>query len=227
MTEVRDWRSVMFQQLFGTGGKSTLVEAAFKDVSTMLQQSAKMLDHSLAALLQNRELDVDLEHMDDVVDEGERMVRRTILEHLSVNPRQDLVASLILVSMVQDAERIGDFSRGLGELVTLGKQPRQGPPAEELRQLAGRLRPMFEVCERAFRRDDVDLAREVIATHGKLKPALIAYTKRIAESDLTADMAIVYATAARILRRISAHLSNIASTVVQPYDRIRHGDEEV
>jgi phosphate uptake regulator len=217
----------MFQRIFGTGGKSTLVEAAFKDVSTMLQQSAKMLDHSLAALLENRELDVDLEHMDDVVDEGERMVRRTILQHLSVNPQQDLVASLILVSMVQDAERIGDFSRGLGELVGLAKQPRQGAPAENLRQLAGRLRPMFEVCERAFRSDDVDLAREVITTHGELKPALIAYTKRIAESELSADMAIVYATAARILRRISAHLSNIASTVVQPYDRIRHGDEEV
>ncbi len=43
---------------------------------------------------------------------------------------------------------------------------------------------------------------------------------------LSADMAIVYATGARILRRISAHLSNVASTVVQPYDRIRHGDED-
>jgi hypothetical protein len=48
----------------------------------------------------------------------------------------------------------------------------------------------------------------------------------VAASDLSANMAIVYAVAARILRRISAHLSNIASTVVQPYDRIRHGDED-
>ena len=49
---------------------------------------------------------VDLVEMDDVVDEGEREVRRTVLEHLSMNPRQDLVASLILVSIVNDAERI-------------------------------------------------------------------------------------------------------------------------
>jgi phosphate uptake regulator len=66
-----------------------------------------------------------------------------------------------------------------------------------------------------------------VTTHTELKKAFKDYTGKVAESDLSADMAIVYASAARILRRISAHLSNIASTVVQPYDRIRHGDEDV
>jgi phosphate uptake regulator len=217
----------MFQRLFGSDSKSGLVEAAFEDVTTMFRQSAKMLDLSLGALLDNEELQVDLDDMDDVVDEGERMVRRTILQHLSVNPRQDLVASLILVSTVQDAERIGDFARGLGELVGLAGSSREGRFADELRALTDRLRPMFDVCERAFRDDDVEEARQVVATHTELKKAFKDYTAQVAKSDLSADMAIVYASAARILRRISAHLSNIASTVVQPYDRIRHDDEGV
>ena len=63
--------------------------------------------------------------------------------------------------------------------------------------------------------------------HVELKRSLMDYTRRVAASELSADMAIVYAASARILRRISAHLSNIASTVVQPYDRIRHGDEDL
>ncbi len=217
----------MFQRLFGADSKSKLVEAAFEDVSTMFRQSAKMLDLSLSALLDNEELQVDLNHMDDVVDEGERMVRRTILQHLSVNPRQDLVASLILASTVQDAERIGDFARGLAELIGLAGSPREGRFADELRVLSDRLQPMFEVCERAFRDDNIDEARQVVVTHTELKQAFIDYTAELAKSDLTADMAIVYSSAARILRRISAHLSNIASTVVQPYDRIRHDDEDV
>jgi phosphate uptake regulator len=217
----------MFERLFGTGKTSALVEASFRDITTMLQQSARMLDHSLAALLNHEELRVDLEDMDDVVDEGERMVRRSILQHLSVSPQQDLVASLVLVSMVQDAERIGDFARGLAEVVGLAKSRREGPLADELRSLAGRVRPLFEESESAFREDDAERAREVIARHRAIKADLIAYTQRIADSDLTADMALVYGSAARILRRISAHLSNIASTVVQPYDRIRHGDEDV
>jgi hypothetical protein len=60
-----------------------------------------------------------------------------------------------------------------------------------------------------------------------LRDELKEYRNRVAASDLTADMAVVYAGAAQILRRVGAHLSNIASTVVQPYDRIRHGDEDV
>ena len=218
---------MLFNRIFGSDQPSTLVEAAFEDVSRMLQQSAKMLDHSLATLLDNKILEVDLEHMDDVVDEGERMVRRTILEHLSINPKQDLVASLILVSMVQDAERIGDFSRGLAEVSSLAKSPRQGSFNDELRALADRLKPLFELCEKAFREDDSEKAKQVVSTHTELKQAFVDYTARVADSDLPADMAIVYASAARMLRRISAHLSNIASTVSQPYDRIRHGDEDV
>jgi phosphate uptake regulator len=216
----------MWERIFGPGEQSNLVDTAFKDVSRMVQQSAKMLDHSLAALLDNEPLDVDLDHMDDVVDEGERLVRRTILAHLSVNPRQDLVASLILVSMVQDAERIGDFARGLGELISIAQSPRQGPFAEGLARIGARLRPLFEICERAFIEDDIERARQVVSTHTELKQETIDYTLQIAKSDLSADMVIVYSAGARILRRISAHLSNIASTVVQPYDRIRHGDED-
>jgi len=218
---------MMWKQLFGTGSPSTLVESAFKDVTRMLERSAAMLDLSLESLLDNKVLTADLEHMDDVVDEGERMVRRTVLQHLSVNPRQDLVASLILASMVQDVERIGDFARGLSELVELAGSPRGGIHAEGLRTLASRVRPMFEVCTAAFVEGDSEQAKVVIQSHLSLKKDCAAYTEQVAASDLTADMAIVYAVAARILRRISAHLSNVASTVVQPYDRIRHGDEDV
>jgi len=216
----------MFPRLFrDQPSTSTLIEAAFRDVSEMLTQSGRMLDHALAALLDNAALEVDLDEMDDSVDEGERMVRRSVLEHLAVNPKQDLVASLVLASMVQDAERIGDFARGLSELVPLAKGPRQGPFRDRLKELAGRLRPLFGQCQEAFRDDDPAKARQLMATHEELKTQLRGLMAEVAASDLTADMAVVYAVAARALSRVSAHLSNIASSVVQPYDRIRHGDE--
>lgn len=218
---------MFFKQIFAPAEGSPLVKSAFADVSAMLEQAADMLDHSLIVLLDNRPITVDLEQLDDVIDEAERRVRRTILQHLAVNPRQDLVASLVLVSMVQDAERIGDFARGLVELVKMARSPRQGPFADELRRFAERVRPMFPMCERAFRKADVEEARKVIAAHRELRKELKGYRSRVAASDLSADMAIVYAGAAQILRRVGAHLSNIASTVVQPYDRIRHGDEAV
>lgn len=215
-----------FKQLFNPFTPSPLVESAFTDVSGMLTQSAQMLDHALHVLVDNEPLSLDLEGMDDVVDEAERRVRRTILQHLALNPQQDLVASLVLVSMVQDAERIGDVARGMVELVQVARSPRTGPFADELRELGARLQPLFAITERAFRTAGADEARQVIAEHARLRDALKAYRARLADSDLTPDMAIVYAGSAQILRRVGAHLANIASTVVQPYDRIRHLDED-
>ena len=217
----------MLKRLFGLNKPSTLIEEAFRDVSRMLQQAGSMLDHSLAVLLDNRKLEVDLKEMDEVINEAERMVRRGILEHLVVSPREDLAASLVLASIVQDAERIGDFARGLADIAALAKSPREGPFADQLRALAERVRPLFEQCEEAFREDDVEKSRILEATHRALKAELISYVKKIAESELSADMALVYGTTATMLRRISSHLSNIVSTVIQPFDRIRQGSKDV
>ena len=216
----------MFKGFFSGAQRSPLIEAAFDDVSEMLRRSARMLDLALEALLENQPLEADLDELDDPVDEAERMVRRSVLEHLSFNPEKDLVASLVLVSLVQDAERIGDFARGIGELVPLAKSERTGPFAERLRARAGELRPLFGETERAFLDDDPDAARQVMTRCAELKEDFQRFTADIADSDLSADMAVVYANAARILRRIGSHLSNIASSVAQPYDRIRHGDED-
>jgi phosphate uptake regulator len=201
------------------------VTAAFDDMAEMLRRSVKMFDLACRALLDNEPLDVDLDSLDDQVDAGERMVRRAILEHLAFNPKKDLVPSLILASMVQDAERIGDSARALAELVPLAKGPRSGPFADRLRRAAEETRPLFQRCIEAFRDDDKAVGRAVMDGHRALRTALQDLTRDVANSDLSADMAVVYALAARHTLRVSAHLYNIASSVVQPYDRIRHGDE--
>ncbi len=217
----------MIRRFFQSEVSSKLVDDGFQQITDMLKRSREMLDHSLAALLDNQPLTVDLEQLDDAVDEGERSVRRTVLEHLAVNPKNELVASLLLVSVVQDAERVGDFARGIAELVPLARQPREGEFAEKLRRLSDRLGPMFSDTITALENDDPATARTVMETARHTKAQLIAYTADVAASDLGADMAVVYSSSARILRRIGAHLSNICSSVVQPFDRIRHDDEDV
>jgi Na+/phosphate symporter len=217
----------MFKRLFGARAQSTLIDEAFETVSGMLTHAAEMYDIAIGMLLDDRSAEVDLDTLDDRIDDGEREVRRTVLQHLAVDPRHDLVASLILVSIIQDAERIGDFARGLGDLVELKKDPLEGEFADRLRQIAERIRPSFEACATAFGDDDAQGAGQVIEHHVETKIVVKDYVARLAASDLSADPAVVYSSAARMLGRVSAHLSNIASSVVQPYDRIRHGDEEI
>jgi phosphate uptake regulator len=165
-----------------------------------------------------------MDSLDDTVDQGERMVRRSVLEHLSFNPQQDLVASLVLLSIVHDAERIGDFARGLTTLVPLAESRREGPFADGLRVFAERVRALFALCEEGFLRDDRAMARSVVEQVEELKVDLHQFVVDLAASDLTADMAVVYFGANQMLRRMASHLGNIASTVVQPFDRIQHTD---
>jgi phosphate uptake regulator len=214
----------MFEKLFGSS--STLVDSAFRDVDRMIADAASMTDLALATILDNQPLEVDLDRIDDRVDEGERMVRRTVLEHLVMNPKDHLVASLVLASVVQDAERLGDVARGLADLERLAREPRVGPFRDELAAVAGRIRPLFDVCRTAFAEDDTKAAQQVVAIHRELKKQLAGLVERVAASELPAASAVIYALAATYLRRLGAHLSNIASTVVVPYDRIRHGDED-
>lgn len=216
----------MLKRLFGTSTQSSLVESAFQQFSDMLKRASEMHDLAMTALLDNTELEVDLDQMDDAIDEGEASIRRAVLEHLSLNPSKDLVASLVLISMVQDAERIGDFARGLGDVPRLARHPRGGAFADDLRRIDARIRPLFDTCASAFHSDDSATARTVVEEHPSIKAELAEYIERLAASDLSADMAIVYASTARNLQRISAHLSNIASSVVQPFHRIRHDDED-
>lgn len=215
----------MFKELFDRDPQPKLIQAALRDFSSMLTRSAEMMTLACRSLLDNEPLNVDLDAMDDAVDEGERMIRRTVLEHLAIDPSRDLVVSLVLVSMVQEAERIGDFARGLGELLPLAGSPREGRFRDKLKQISQEIQPLFKTCEEAFRQDDPEKANEVTHKHTELKKRLVDLTAEIARSDLSADMAVVYTSAARILRRISAHLSNIASSVTQPFDRIRSDDE--
>ena len=220
----------MFEKLFGLSRPSrpsTLIQSAVDDVCEMLRTSRRMLELSLAALLDNQPLDADLDAMDDAVDEGERMVRRSVLEHLSFDPRKDLVLSLVLVSMVQDAERTGDFAIGLAELVPLTGKRREGPFRDELATTSKWVLPMFGQCEKVFQSGDREGAQQLIDRAAEVRRALTDYIRRVAASDLSADLAVVYSSAARSLRRVVAHLSNIASAVTQPYDRILHEDEGV
>lgn len=215
----------IFERLFGNVS-SPLLDAATKDIGDMLDRASVMHDYALRGLLGNEDMTTDLDKMDDAIDEMDRDVRRRLIEHLAVEPTKDVVATLVLATMVNDAERLGDYSRGLAELIPLAGQKRTGEFAERLSALAHQLRPLFDETKEAVREDNADRARHVMGETARLKAEFLAYTRGVAASDLTADMAVVYASAARILRRTGSHLSNLASALTLPYDRIRRDDED-
>jgi phosphate uptake regulator len=208
-------------------GAPPLVEEAFENVTNMLSDGHHMFESATAFALDNEILDDDLSAVDEDINRCEQELRRSLLEHLTVNPDREMVFSLKLISIVGEAERIGDIAKSIVKAGRLAHKPRMGPHVEPLRDMRNRVRTMFDLAKQGFVEEDPEAARTLMSMHEEIKDDTTVYLSNLAEADeLTANEGIVYALLARLLSRVSSHLSNIASTVAAPFDRIRRAHPE-
>jgi len=213
-----------------TGERPVLVQRTFEDIVDMVERGQNMFLAATGLLLDNEILDVDLEEMDESINHREQHCRSTALEYISTSPGNQLILVLKLLSIVQEAERIGDLAKSLGGLADVADSPRLGPHITALRDIRGRVASFFDLTLQAFRDDDIARAQEVLRDHQAVKDDIYAYLDMISrETSITVNQAVVYALAARMLGRTSSHLANIASTVVFPFEQIRrtHPDDEL
>jgi phosphate uptake regulator len=202
--------------------RPALVAEAFGHVQRMLDTGNNMFAAASAFALENEILDVDLGELDREINECEQELRRAVLEHLTFDPQSEMVFSLKLVSIVHEAERIGDLAKSIVKAGKLAHKPRMGPRVEPLRDMRDRVLQMFEHAHDGFVNEDTEAARRLMTMHEELKDDVTAYLQNLADTeDMTANEGIVFALLARLLSRVSSHLSNIASAVVSPFDQIR------
>ena len=199
-----------------------MIKRAFEEMQNMLRIGREMFAAATGFTLDNEILDVDLNKLDSKVNLSEQRLRVDVLTHLSVGPRQELVFSLKLLSIVHEAERIGDLAKTMAGAGLLAKGPRMGPFVLPLRDLRNHIFVMFENTEKCFIEEDEEAAVLLMKEHEKVKDELTAYTKMLADrEDITPNEAIVYVLCGRMMSRVSSHLANIASTVASPFDMIR------
>lgn len=204
------------------GSPPPLVEQSLNDVQLMLERGHTMFADASAHLLQNEILEVDLARLDEDVNAAEQRIRRAVLGHLSIDPNRDLVFSLKLISIVQEAERIGDLCKSLAKVAALADAPRMGPRVDALREMQQRILEMFDLTRRGFVKGDEASADRVMEMHEEMKGLAARYITDLARAtDVTTNEAVVLTLAARMLSRVSAHLANIGSAVASSFDRIR------
>ena len=207
---------------FLTGARPPLIDRAVRDLAAMLDTSAEMFSASTACLLDNEPLRVDLKALDDRVNQNEQAVRRAVLEHVAAAPHQETSFSLLLVSVVQDAERCGDLAKTMAKVSELADGPRMGPHVERLAAVRDRVAAAFPQARRAFVDGEGPLARSVMDGHAQTKGDVARAIRELtSDPDLSPNQAAVLAMGARIIGRTSSHLSNIISAVALPFDQVR------
>ncbi|MEM8484178.1 MAG: PhoU domain-containing protein [Bacteroidota bacterium] len=199
-----------------------LVSEASDEIHEMVRRGRYMFEAATGHLLENEVLEEDLSKMDELINNGEQHIRRVVFEHLSFHPEQDLIFCLKLVSIVNEAERIGDLAKSIAKVANMANQPRMGALVRPLRDFRDIILEMFLQLEEGFFRGNEDEAQQIMQKHQTLKGDVAAYIINLAsEENLSGNQGVVYALSARMLNRVSAHIANIASTVVSPIDQIR------
>ncbi len=202
-----------------------LVRQALGDVQRMLAIGQQMFGAATGTLLDNEILDLNLASLDSQVNALEEDVRRALLEHLAVDPERELVLSLKLVSVVNEAERIGDLGKALARNAALSRHPRRGPLVERLRILRGRVDQAFGDTIVCFAERDSSRALAIIERHTSIKADAALLMRALATSDVPTNEATVLALSIHMISRVSSHLSNIASAMTGTYEMLRRGGQ--
>lgn len=170
----------------------------------------------------------DLYRIDRELNKLQMSIRRRILEHLAVNPAQDINASFVLAILVIDLERIGDYAKNLDEIALHCTGDQCGIQFMALEPLALRVKGMFSETKKALTESDADLARKIMQQQADMATQADRLMDQLIENtEISAKEGIVAALMSRYLKRVSAHLKNVASSVVNPYHRIGYRPNEM
>ena len=217
----------MFKQIYEIFKSDSLYEQAITECHEMLDIDLTMFKASINSLRKSNSADIkiDIYAMDKKINEFERDVRRKIMTHLAIGGKEDVGAGLVLVSVVIDIERIGDYTKNIYDLAVNHPKILDGSSLESrLSEVESASLNLFESSIDAFKNQDIEKARSLMGDYKEnISSQSDAITNEIIMgkvSDLNVKTASAVALYARYLKRIAAHSRNLISSIVNPFERI-------
>lgn len=172
----------------------------------------------------SKETKKEVRSTDKEINEAQRDIRRQLMVHLSVH-ESDLPLVLQYASIVKDAERIGDYAKNIYDLVKYGANFDGEPDEDELDDYRGRVGQLILDAADVFEAKDADKAQALI---NKADGFLSQYDEQVRAAYNSAGApadAVARALYFRFLKRLTAHVMNVLTSLVQPLDRLDYYDE--
>lgn len=219
----------MFKKLHEIWQREDLFNQALNTLEIMLKKNKKTFELVTDALMEKKEIDRDIYKDDQEINCYEMEIRKKILEHISINPEQDITFALILLGATRDVERTGDYCKNIYELsLKYPNKISEDKYSVVFKSTIKQILEMFDLTLISFIGQKKETAKEVMDMHhNNISSKMEKLTGDIIDDrEIKAREAVIYALLARHLKRISAHLANISSGVVNPFQRIRYVPED-
>jgi len=216
----------MWRKLINMWKSDNLLEQAWQQSFEMLDITQEMFLEAVRILRESddREMRQEIKRRDKTVNAYEQEVRRKVMTHCALQGPNELPGGLVLVSIVIDMERLGDYTKNIIDLVSYHPEKLDGGKFEEdLKRIEAAVKDNFvrtKACiESSVENDALSLLKEYEwvsrVSDDCLKDLIQEKDKNISPGD-SASLALYF----RWLKRINSHLRNITTSVVNPFDRI-------
>ena len=218
----------IFKEILAIWKSDNLLSQAWEDSLRMLSLSNDIFVQSIQYFNSGENIDAvkALKKEDQSINDYYQLVRRKVITHYSIDkPPIDTSGGLTLINMVVDIERIGDYCKNISDLTLMREGPIDfGKLSNEIKSIEEEVESRFTKTIKAIQDQDETLADELLKSYKKMITKVSddivknVASGKIQFNDSSQGASIVLY--ARYLKRIGAHLKNITSTIVNPYDRI-------
>jgi len=216
----------MIKDLFKLFRGESLLDKAYKQSYGMFDITRDMFVEGKNSLRKRNDgkLKTTIYDQDLAVNKFEQKVRKNVFKHLTDSGTTDIYSGLVLVSIIIDLERLGDFTKNIVELAkNHPKKLKGGKNEKDLKKIENAVSNSFNNVKESFINGDAESASIYLSEYkwvNKLCDSHILYYVEEKDETVKACDAVVLALYYRYLKRINSHLRNIASSVVNPFDKI-------
>ena len=225
----------VFKNLVNIWKSEDSLSQAWASSNEMLTLSHVMFTDAIGALRSGEKNKVikSIKQRDTDINKYQRDIRKKVVTYYSISKDvTNLDSGLVLINMVVDIERIGDYTKNILDLAK--HHPKKFVSekiSDDLRVVEKAVIERFGNTIKAVEEMDEEVAKELIKSYrsdlGKLSDSLVASSisgKLQIGVEHKASSMVLYA---RYLKRIGAHLKNITSVVVNPFESIGYNTKVV
>ena len=169
-----------------------------------------------------------LKQRDVKINELEQQIRRRLYTHLLVSGTADLSPALAFMSIVKDAERLGDFTKNIFSTLHRAKSIAPEPCHEIKIRMRNHIIKQFKNIQQVIASHNEEQAREIVALSRRDQAECDQYIWALVEgkNDLIAcNNPVACALLFRFFKRVLSHLVHIATSVYMPLDKLDVFDE--
>lgn len=166
--------------------------------------------------------------LDIQVNQFQRSIRKQVVAHLSIpGNRPDVPYSVLLISLVKDVERLGDYAKNLCEVVDIQEKPLPDDEiVHELKEIRRGVEAAFQATSEIFSTSNQEQAVLLIQQGRDIAHRCDTLVTRIGRSTYDPATTTVLVLATRYYKRIGGHLLNVLSSVVMPLHKVDYFDED-